>query len=51
MAETEKRPETDQMPREEARQPKLSADFFQQLLNPPSCKTTGVCDGCGRCEH
>lgn len=38
-------------PAEEQTQPKLSASFFEMLLNPPSCKTTGVCDGCGRCEH
>ena len=51
MAETEKRPGAEAPLREEESQPKLSADFFQQLLNPPSCKTTGVCDNCGRCEH
>ena len=52
MAESETRPGAgDETLREEKAQPKLSADFFQLLLNPPSCKTIGVCDGCGRCEH
>ena len=51
MAEPEKRPEAGEEPLGEETQPKLSADFFQRLLKPPSCKTTGVCDNCGRCEH
>ena len=38
-------------PAEEQTQPKLPMDFFQSLLNLPSCKTVGVCDGCGRCER
>ena len=38
-------------PAAEETQPKLSVSFFQELLNPPSCKTIGVCDGCGRCER
>ena len=37
--------------REETAQPKLSESFFEMLLNPPSCKTSGVCDNCGRCER
>ena len=38
-------------PAEEQTQPRLSESFFEMLLNPPSCKTIGVCDGCGRCER
>ena len=37
--------------REEENQPRLSMDFFQELLDLPSCKTVGVCDNCGRCER
>ena len=53
MNEAEKRSETTQTeaPRESQTQPKLPASFFQNLLNPPLCKVTGECDGCGRCEH
>ena len=52
MAESEQRPaEGEETLRGEETQPKLSADFFQRLLKLPSCKTSGVCDGCGRCEH
>ena len=36
---------------EEQAQPRLSESFFDMLLNPPSCKTVGVCDDCGRCER
>ena len=35
----------------EPTQPQLSADFFQELLGLPSCKVSGVCENCGRCEH
>ena len=42
---------TDETLREERAQPRLSMDFFQELLDLPSCKTIGVCDNCGRCEH
>lgn len=31
--------------------PTLSEQFYLQLLELPMCKTSGICDGCGRCEH
>ncbi len=36
---------------DEDNKPKLSADFFINLLNAPSCVSKGYCDDCGRCEH
>ncbi len=52
MADEEPRPAAgSEALRAEDAQPKLSAGFFQQLLKLPSCKISGVCDGCGRCEH
>ena len=53
MDEAEKRSEStvNEQLREAQNQPKLPASFFQNLLNPPLCKTTGECDGCGRCER
>ena len=35
----------------EEKRPALSEDFYRQLLQLPACKTSGICDGCGRCEH
>ena len=29
----------------------LPADFYRELLGAPSCVTTGVCTGCGRCSE
>jgi len=29
----------------------LPPEFFAELLDLPSCKARGICDGCGRCEH
>lgn len=30
----------------------LPQEFFTKLLDIPSCKLeSGICDGCGRCEH
>lgn len=50
MSEAEKAQDTAKQTDEQT-QPKLPAGFFQSLLNLPSCKTVGVCDGCGRCER
>ena len=41
----------DEALREESDQPRLSMDFFQELLDLPACKTVSVCDNCGRCER
>ena len=35
----------------EKQKPALPEDFYRQLLQLPACKTSGICDGCGRCEH
>ena len=53
MAEPNETPavSTEEPRREEQSQPRLSLDFFQELLDLPSCKTVGVCDNCGRCER
>lgn len=53
MAEQNETAATEQpvCPSDEASQPKLPEHFFEMLLNPPACKTLGVCDGCGRCER
>lgn len=32
-------------------EPRLGTDFFSRLSRQPSCKTKGICDNCGRCEH
>lgn len=29
----------------------LPREYYAKFLNLPSCKTNGVCNGCGRCEH
>ena len=29
--------------------PFLPKEFFLELLDLPSCKLTGRCDGCGKC--
>lgn len=30
----------------------LPQEFFAKLLDIPSCKSvSGICNGCGRCEH
>ena len=29
--------------------PFLPKEFYLELLDLPSCKTTGKCDGCGKC--
>lgn len=30
----------------------LPQEFFVKLLDIPSCKlASGICNGCGRCEH
>lgn len=30
----------------------LPQEFFAKLLDIPSCKLrSGICNGCGRCEH
>ena len=31
--------------------PHLSEDFYKKLIRQPACKTDGMCDNCGRCEH
>ena len=36
---------------DEQTQPRLSMDFFAELLDLPACKKYGVCDNCGRCER
>ena len=41
----------EQQPMAEEETPHLSASFFAELVEMPSCKLTGKCDGCGRCEH
>lgn len=35
----------------DAKPTNLPEAFFAKLLDRPSCKTRGICDGCGRCEH
>ena len=38
--------------KQDADMPKeLPPEYYAKLLNLPSCKTNGVCNGCGRCEH
>ena len=29
----------------------LPEDYWQSVLDLPSCKTMGICDDCGRCER
>ena len=29
--------------------PFLPKEFYLELLDLPACKTTGRCDGCGKC--
>jgi hypothetical protein len=43
--------EPDRANDETDRAPRLSSDFFRELLKPPKCKVTGECDDCGRCSY
>ena len=36
---------------QEGQPPQLSLEFWRSLVDEPGCRTTGVCNECGRCEH
>ncbi len=44
-------PQEHEEKKEKPAQPELPPEFFMDLLDLPSCKTIGICDECGRCEH